>query len=175
MSSNAAPMSLEYRSMELRPIVTRSNAVPGTWVMAHTGPRPSAGPSSLVLRASAQRQAQPAFPALPVTAHPREVGLVASLPGGMLAGQEVQVVAVVAGRHGDRVVAAPDQHRVAVTHDDHVVELPGVVVKALQREAALWRDPVVVDLVQVHLHTRDVLVVPVRRVARPVARRRVDL
>src|SRR5690606_36527908 len=117
----------------------------------------------------------PVFTTLPATPHPGEVGLVPGVPGGVLARQEVQVVPVVARRHGHGVVAAPHQDRVAVGYDHDVVKPPVVVVQALEREAVRRRDPEVVDLVEVYLDTRLVLVVPVRGVARPVAGRRVHL
>jgi hypothetical protein len=77
----------------------------------------------------------------------------------MLAGQEVEVVAVVARRHDDGVVAATDEHRVAVGDDHDVVQAPVVGVEPLQRPALGRVDAVVVDLVEVDLDPRVVLVV----------------
>src|SRR5919107_515591 len=106
---------------------------------------------------------------------PLVVWVVLDLPLPHRPGHDVQVVEVVAGGRGDRVVALRDQHHVPVIKGECLVERAVLGVDPLQREALLRADPVVVSLLQVCLVRAIIPIVLVRRVAGVVAVRGKDL
>src|SRR6195256_6528139 len=81
----------------------------------------------------------------------------------------VEVVEVVAGAGGDRMVAARDQDDVSVAHLDRLVQQVVVGVDELHGEPFRPRHAVVVRLLEVGLSWRVVSVVLVGWIARPVA------
>jgi hypothetical protein len=106
---------------------------------------------------------------------PFVVGIVGHGPRAHRPGHDVEVVDGVAGRGRDRVVAARDQHDVAVAHGQRLVERAVGGVHALEREPLRRADAVVVGLLEEGLLGHRVAVVLVRRVARPVPGRREHL
>src|SRR5690606_10370938 len=120
--------------MELRPIVRRSYVVPEP-ASSVMGPCSTLRCSSALVSVMAEWEQHAVFATFPASSHPGEVGLVAGVPCRVVTREKVQVVAVVAGRHGNRVVTAPNQDRIAVGDDYDVVQPPGIVVQPLQGEA----------------------------------------
>src|SRR5690606_28595420 len=99
--------------MELRPIVMRSYVVPES-PSCVMGPCSALRGSSAFVSVLAEWEQHAVFATFPASSHPGEVGLVAGVPCRVVTREEVQVVAVVAGRHGNRVVTAPNEDRIAV-------------------------------------------------------------
>jgi hypothetical protein len=75
-------------------------------------------------------------------------------------------------RRPDRVVAARHQHHVAVLDADGLVQAAVVGIDALEGEALGRVDAVIIGLLQRRLLGRNIAVVLMRRIARPVAGRR---
>src|SRR5665213_204610 len=89
-----------------------------------------------------------------------------------MAGHDPQVVEGIARRSDDRVVARLDDGNVPVTHHEYVVGwIPLAVVPELHAEAAGRIELEVVDLFELNFVRGIVLVMLVRRIGRPVARR----
>src|SRR5918995_492188 len=109
------------------------------------------------------------------TQKPLVVGVVLHLPLAHRSRHYVQVVEVVAWRRGDGVVASGHKHGVVVPDSQRLVERAVLRVDLLDGEALYRLDLVVVGLFQVTLVREGVLVVLVRRVARPVPVRCDDL
>ena len=115
-------------------------------------------------------------PGVPGAAQPGVFGIIDDLPGpfGAGSGHHIEVVHVVARRgDGRAVIAVRYQHHVAGAHFfEHLDRAFGRAVDAVITEAAriiwAWSDFEVVDLLQRGLDG-SVLVVLVRRIARPVA------
>ena len=79
------------------------------------------------------------------------------------------------GTCNNRMVPTADQNRIPVTCLDGLTRCILVRIEILKSETVRPRDPVIIDLIQVHLVRRVVSVMLVRRVARPVPARRLDL
>src|SRR2546426_9023687 len=90
------------------------------------------------------------------------------------AGHRVQVIAVVPGRGGDHVIAAGDRDQVLVPRADGDVEVSRFCIDALEREALLRIETVVIELLEGTLDARLVLVVLVGWIRGPVTRWRED-
>src|SRR5215213_1426529 len=111
----------------------------------------------------------------PLLEQPLVVGVVLDLPLSNGTGHDVEVVEVVARRRSDHVVTLRHQHHIPVVERQGLVERAVFGIDPLQRETLLRPEPVIVGLLKVPLARGIVLVVLVRRIARPVAVRGQDL
>ncbi|OEZ77128.1 hypothetical protein JAB5_25880 [Janthinobacterium sp. HH103] len=96
------------------------------------------------------------------------------MPHAFRAGHHVQVIAVVAIRHGDGVVATRHHHHVVVFHGHGFVNAAVIRVDALVGKALLRMEAVVIGFFQRTFGWNIVAVVLVRRIAGRMAGRRDD-
>src|SRR5215203_6023355 len=132
--------------------------------------------------ASPDRESQRKTPAIPrlfvgflPLYHPLMRRVVAEAPDPAWAGHDIQVIEAVAVRRADRVVAPRHEHDVAVLDRHRLVERAVVGVDALDGVALGRVEAVVIGLLEERLVRQRVAVMLVRRIARPMARRRDDL
>src|SRR5215208_5267251 len=132
--------------------------------------------------ASPDRESQRKTPAIPrlfvgflPLYHPLMRRVVAEAPDPAWAGHDIQVIEAVAVRRADRVVAPRHEHDVAVLDRHRLVERAVVGVDALDGVALGRVEAVVIGLLEERLVRQRVAVILVRRIARPMARRRDDL
>src|SRR6266849_10290508 len=102
------------------------------------------------------------------THEPQVVGVEGHLPLPERTGHDVEVIQVVPRRCRNGVITARYEHALAAAYGKALVERAVFGVDALQREAALVPQAVVVRLLESRLGGRRVRVVLVRRVARPM-------
>ena len=93
------------------------------------------------------------------------VGVVLDFPLAHGSGHDVEVLEIVAGRRGDRVVAPRNENRIPVEYGHRLIEGALLVVDPLHGETLLWLYRVVVGLLQVGLVRAVVPIMPVWRVA----------
>jgi len=89
--------------------------------------------------------------------------------------QKIQVIHVIAGSGNHRVESAMHQDCVTISRLQHLIAAVFSGIQMLNREAFRLLNSVVIDFIQINFARRIVHVMLVRRIARPVPSRRINL
>ena len=95
--------------------------------------------------------------------------------GASATSQHIQVIHIIAMRRHNRMVAIFNQYQIAVDESQGIVAGSRGVVQPLERISLGFVDPVVINFVEVHFKRGVVHIMLVRRIARPISARRIDL
>src|SRR5579862_2589713 len=120
-------------------------------------------------------QWQPRVRLFPRRPEPDMVRIFGYRQGARRSCKKVQIVHVVSRTRDHRMKPAPYQHRIAIGRPHRTLSSAIVRIEMLQGKSFRLADAVIVDFVEVHFRWGIVHVVLMRRIARPVSPRRINL